>query len=57
MAAETTRYAVEIPKLGCFILTHDWNGEVKGLKAWPRDERPTADRCSGASASWWASAC
>jgi len=42
MAAETTRYAVEIPKLGSYILTHDWNGTVKGLKAWPRDERPNA---------------
>jgi cytochrome d ubiquinol oxidase subunit I len=42
MAAETTRYAVEIPKLGSFILTHDWNGTVKGLKAWPRNERPNS---------------
>ena len=42
MAAETTRYAVEVPKLGSLILTHDWNGEVKGLKAWPADERPNA---------------
>lgn len=41
--AETTRYAIEIPKLGSFILTHDWNGEVKGLKAWPKDERPPAE--------------
>jgi cytochrome d ubiquinol oxidase subunit I len=39
-AAEETRYALEIPSLGSFILTHDWNGEVKGLKAWPEDERP-----------------
>ena len=37
---ETTRYAVEIPKLSSLILTHDLNGEVKGLKEWPRDERP-----------------
>ena len=42
MEAETTRYAIEIPKLGSFILTHDWNGTVKGLKAWPRSERPNA---------------
>jgi cytochrome bd ubiquinol oxidase subunit I len=42
MATETTRYAVEVPKLGSLILTHDWNGEVKGLKAWPADERPNA---------------
>ena len=39
-AAETTRYAVEIPKLSSLILTHDLEGEVRGLKEWPRDERP-----------------
>ncbi|MHC1730000.1 MAG: cytochrome ubiquinol oxidase subunit I [Syntrophobacteraceae bacterium] len=37
---ERTKYAVEIPGLSSFILTHDMNGEVRGLKAWPRDERP-----------------
>jgi cytochrome d ubiquinol oxidase subunit I len=40
MQAETTRYALEIPKLGSLILTHDWNGTVKGLKSWPPEERP-----------------
>lgn len=38
--AEVTRYPVEIPKLTSWILTHDLDGEVKGLKEWPRDERP-----------------
>ncbi len=38
--AETTKYAVEIPKLSSLILTHDLDGEVKGLKEWPPDERP-----------------
>ena len=42
MAAETTRYAVELPRLGSLILTHDLNGTVKGLKAWPPEERPNA---------------
>lgn len=42
MAAETTRYAVEVPKLGSFILTHDWNGKVRGLKDFPKEERPYA---------------
>jgi cytochrome bd ubiquinol oxidase subunit I len=42
MAAETTHYAVEVPRLGSWILTHDWNGEVKGLKAWPAGERPNS---------------
>jgi cytochrome d ubiquinol oxidase subunit I len=38
--AETTKYAVEIPKLSSLILTHELDGEVKGLKEWPREERP-----------------
>jgi cytochrome d ubiquinol oxidase subunit I len=38
--AETTRFALEIPKLSSLILTHDLDGEVRGLKEWPRDERP-----------------
>ena len=42
MEAETTRYAVEIPKLSSLILTHDWNGVIKGLKEWPRADRPNA---------------
>ena len=37
---ETTRYALEIPKLSSLILTHELEGEVKGLKEWPKDERP-----------------
>ena len=37
---EETLYAVEIPKLSSLILTHDLNGEVKGLKEWPREDRP-----------------
>ena len=40
--AEVTRYAIEIPKLSSLILTHSFNGEVKGLKAWPKDQRPPA---------------
>jgi len=39
-AAERTRYALEIPELGSLILTHSWDGEVKGLKAWPKDDWP-----------------
>jgi cytochrome d ubiquinol oxidase subunit I len=38
--AGEVRYAVEIPKLGSYILTHDWNGTVKGLEAWPRADWP-----------------
>ncbi len=40
--AEITRYAVEIPKLSSLILTHSFDGEVRGLKAWPENERPPA---------------
>jgi len=40
--AEVTRYSLEIPQLSSLILTHHLNGEVKGLKNWPRDERPPA---------------
>jgi cytochrome d ubiquinol oxidase subunit I len=39
---ETTRFSLEIPKLSSLILTHDLDGEVKGLKEWPKDERPPA---------------
>ena len=40
--AETTRYAIEIPYLGSLILTHKLDGEIKGLSAFPEDERPKA---------------
>ncbi|HMA87055.1 MAG TPA: cytochrome ubiquinol oxidase subunit I [Desulfosalsimonadaceae bacterium] len=39
---ETTKYAIEIPKLSSLILTHSFDGEVKGLKAWPKEDRPSA---------------
>jgi len=38
--AEATRYSLSIPRLSSLILTHDLNGEVRGLKDWPKDERP-----------------
>jgi cytochrome d ubiquinol oxidase subunit I len=37
---EQTKYTIEIPKLSSLILRHDLNGEVKGLKEWPKNERP-----------------
>jgi len=37
-----TKYAIEIPKMSSLILTHSFDGEVKGLKEWPADERPPA---------------
>jgi cytochrome bd ubiquinol oxidase subunit I len=42
MAAEETRYAVAIPKLGSLLLTRDANGTVQGLKEWPAGDRPNA---------------
>lgn len=38
--AETVRYALQIPKLGSVILAHDPDAEIKGLKEWPREDRP-----------------
>jgi cytochrome d ubiquinol oxidase subunit I len=42
MAAERTLYEIAIPQLGSLILTHDWNGMVRGLKDWPKEDRPNA---------------
>ena len=42
MAAEKTRYAVEVPHMGSLILTHTWNGRVPGLKDFPRQDRPNS---------------
>src|SRR5919199_191508 len=38
--AETNHYEVGIPKLGSFILTHEWGGVVPGLKDAPPQDRP-----------------
>ena len=40
MNAEVTRYAVRIPHLGSLILTHSWTGEIRGLKDFPKQDRP-----------------
>ncbi len=34
------RDAIDIPDLGSLILTHSWNGEIRGLKTWPAEDRP-----------------
>ena len=39
-AEETNHLELAVPHLGSLILTHEWNGEVQGLTAWPEDERP-----------------
>ena len=33
-------YQIAIPKRGSFILTHDWDGKIRGLKEWPVEKRP-----------------
>lgn len=40
--AENERNLAEIaiPKLGSLILTHEWDGRFKGLKDFPREDRP-----------------
>jgi len=38
--AQMNRYEIAIPALSSMILTHEWEGEVPGLKDFPRDERP-----------------
>jgi cytochrome bd ubiquinol oxidase subunit I len=37
---EVTKYSLEIPKAASLILTHDLNGEIKGLKSWAKEDRP-----------------
>ena len=38
--AEENRFEVAMPGLASLILTHDWDGEVQGLKAVPPADRP-----------------
>ena len=38
--SESNRFELAIPKLGSLVLTHEWDGEVKGLKDFPREDRP-----------------
>jgi cytochrome d ubiquinol oxidase subunit I len=37
---QTNHFEVGIPKLASFVLTHDWDGEVPGLKDVPVEEQP-----------------
>jgi cytochrome bd ubiquinol oxidase subunit I len=38
--AESNSFAIDVPWLGSLILTHELDGEVKGLKDFPADQRP-----------------
>ena len=37
---EKNLFSIEIPKMSSIILTHDIDGEVKGIKEWPKSSRP-----------------
>jgi cytochrome d ubiquinol oxidase subunit I len=39
-AAERNLAEIAIPRVGSLYLTHSWDGEVKGLKDFPADQRP-----------------
>ena len=38
--AEENHMEISVPKLGSLIVTHSMDGEIRGLKEWPVDERP-----------------
>jgi cytochrome d ubiquinol oxidase subunit I len=38
--AETNHFEIAIPRLASLYLTHELDGEVRGLKEWPREDRP-----------------
>jgi cytochrome bd ubiquinol oxidase subunit I len=42
MEREETRFAVDVPRLGSLILTHSFDGQFRGLKEFPPDERPNS---------------
>jgi cytochrome d ubiquinol oxidase subunit I len=42
MAAEKTKYAIEIPYLGSLILTHTLHGTIPGLKEFAPEDRPNS---------------
>jgi cytochrome bd ubiquinol oxidase subunit I len=37
---EKNHAEIAIPNLGSYYLTHDWSGEVRGLKEFPPEDRP-----------------
>ncbi|WP_336335224.1 cytochrome ubiquinol oxidase subunit I [Pseudomonas putida] len=42
MAAETTRYNVEVPYLGSLILTHSLDKQIPALKSFAKEDRPNS---------------
>ena len=41
-AKQTNKYEIAIPKLASLYLTHDWNGEIKGIKEFGDKHPPVA---------------
>ncbi|MDR7376151.1 cytochrome d ubiquinol oxidase subunit I [Rhodoferax ferrireducens] len=41
-ATQSNKFEIAIPKLASFYLTHDWNGEVKGIDAFEGKHPPVA---------------
>ncbi|HEX6119116.1 MAG TPA: cytochrome ubiquinol oxidase subunit I [Dongiaceae bacterium] len=39
-ANETNLFEIDVPHLGSLILTHSFDGEIKGLKEWAPEDRP-----------------
>jgi cytochrome d ubiquinol oxidase subunit I len=42
MKTETTRAAIQVPHLGSLILTHSWDGQIRGLKEFASADRPNS---------------
>jgi len=42
MEEEVTHWSISVPHLGSLVLTHSWDGQFPGLKAYPRADRPNA---------------
>ncbi|WP_284692154.1 cytochrome ubiquinol oxidase subunit I [Pinirhizobacter soli] len=42
MKNERTDYTVKVPHLGSLILTHSWDGEIRGLKEFAPEDRPNS---------------
>lgn len=42
MEREETRFALSVPHMGSLILTHTWDGQIKGLKEFAKEDRPNS---------------
>lgn len=42
MEREETRWALAVPRLGGLVLTHEWDGQITGLKDFPKENRPNS---------------